>query len=174
MKAFIAVAATLVVALNTQAQVPAHVGRHQASEADAQAILQVTTDFQAALAARDAKKLSGLLLHSKILFASPRSPTGVRKARAELDVHADGVPQAGAADFLNFVATARKPIEERFYNIKVTQDGHLAWVMFDFEFLEDGKVENHGIETWQMLKTADESWKILSVVWSSHGAPNRP
>ena len=147
------------------------IGRYESSEADTQAILQVTADFRQALVSKDPKKLSGLLLNSKILFASPASPARVRKARAERDPQADGVPQGGATDFLNFIATSKVPIEERFHNIRITQDGHLAWVLFDFEFLEDGKVENHGLEAWQMLKTADESWKILSVVWSSRGAP---
>jgi len=153
------------------AQTPSYVGKYEASEADSQAILKVTVDFRQALIGKDTRKLSGLLLNSKILFASPASPARVRKARSERDLHADGVAPAGAADFLNFIATSKVPIEERFHNIRITQDGHLAWVMFDFEFLEDGKVENHGIEAWQMLKTADESWKILSVVWSSRGAP---
>lgn len=46
----------------------------------------------------------------------------------------------------------------------------MGWVMLDFEFLEGGRVENYGVETWQMLKTADDSWKIISVVWSSRGS----
>jgi len=53
----------------------------------------------------------------------------------------------------------------------VTQDGHLAWVTFDFEFLQDSKVVNRGLEVWQVLHAADGKWKIMSVVWSSHGAP---
>jgi hypothetical protein len=161
----------LVAAHMACAQLPGHVGRLDATEADRQAILQVTADFRDALSRSDAKRLSGLLLHTGILFSTPASPARVRALRAERNVHADGVGQAGAVDFLNFVATAKVPIEERFHNIRITQDGHLAWVMFDFEFLEAGKVENHGLEVWQMLKTADDRWKILSVVWSSHGAP---
>lgn len=153
------------------AQVPEYIGKHEATERDEQAILQVASDFRAALVSKDAKKLSGLLLHSKILFTSPASPARVRKARAEADVHADGVNPAGATAFMNFVAASKEPIEERFHNIKITQDGYVAWVMFDFEFLAGGQVQNHGVETWQMIKTADESWKILSVVWSSRGKP---
>jgi F420-0:gamma-glutamyl ligase-like protein len=44
-------------------------------------------------------------------------------------------------------------------------------VTFDFDFLENGKVENYGVEVWQMIKDADDTWKILSVVWSSNGSP---
>lgn len=105
------------------------------------------------------------------MFASPASPTRVRKARSTHDLHDDGTAHAGATDFLRFIATSTEPVEQRFHNIRITQDGHVAWVMFDFEFLEGGRVENYGIETWQMLKTADDSWKIISVVWSSRGSP---
>jgi hypothetical protein len=52
-----------------------------------------------------------------------------------------------------------------------TQDGHLAWASFDCEFLQDGKVTNYGLETWVLLKNQGDKWKILSNIWSSHGAP---
>ena len=35
-------------------------------------------------------------------------------------------------------------------------------------FLRAGTVSNHGVETWQMFKPDGKTWKILSVVWSSH------
>lgn len=157
--------------ITASAQVPGHVGRYESSPNDTEAILQLTKDFQAALVGKDAKKLSALLLNPSILFSSPASPASVRKRREQGQVAFDGVDPTGAAAFVDFVATSAEPIEEKFYNIKVTQDGHLAWVMFDFDFLEAGKVENHGLEVWQLLKTGDATWKILSVVWSSHGRP---
>ena len=155
----------------TRAQAPPYIGKRVTIPADVQAIEKVTVDFRTALSTKDGKLLSSLLVNDRILFTSPRSPAGVRKQRQDSDVHADGIAAGGAQDFIRFVATSRVPIEERFYNIRIVQDGHLAWVIFDFDFLEDGKVENHGVEVWQMLKTADETWKILSVVWSSNGAP---
>lgn len=158
-------------AITASAQVPSHVGRHESSPNDTEAILQLTRDFQAALIGKDAKKLSALLLNSSILFSSPASPALVRKRREAGQAAFNGVDPAGASAFLDFVATSAEAIEEKFYNIKITQDGHLAWVMFDFDFLEAGKVENHGLEVWQLVKTGDGTWKILSVVWSSHGRP---
>ena len=44
-------------------------------------------------------------------------------------------------------------------------------MIFDFEFLQDSKVARYGVEAWQVLKTAGDKWKILSIVWSSHDAP---
>ena len=158
-------------AITASAQVPGHIGRYESSPNDTEAILQVTKDFQAALVGKDAKNLSALLLNSSILFSSPASPASVRKRREEGKAAFDGVDPAGVSAFLDFVTTSAESIEEKFYNLRITQDGHLAWVMFDFDFLQGGKVENLGLEVWQLIKTADGSWKILSVVWSSHGRP---
>lgn len=134
---------------------------------DVKAITAVTEQFQAALKAKDVKALSSLLLHSNILWASPMSDQRVQQIRAETDPNFDGVPAGGYAGFAQFVKTATFPIEERFYNVKITQDADLAWVMFDYEFVGDGKVENYGVETWQMVKRGGQ-WKIFSVVWSTH------
>ena len=41
-------------ALALHAQVPPYVGKHDSTDADTQAILQVTTDFRSALSTKDA------------------------------------------------------------------------------------------------------------------------
>ena len=134
---------------------------------DVAAITAVTEQFQAALKSKDVKALSALMLNSNIMWTAPMSDQRVQKVRAELDPNFDGVRAGGYTDFARFVKDSKLPIEERFYNVKVTQDGDLAWVMFDYEFVGDGKVENYGVETWQMVKRGGQ-WKILSVVWSVH------
>lgn len=165
--------ATLAAALTitANAEAPSHIGRYETTQKDTDAIMRMTKDFQAALIGKDAKKLSSLLMNSRILFSSPASPARVRKQREETDVNFDGVDPAGAPAFLNFIAKSVEPIEEKFYNVKITQDGHVAWVIFDFEFLLANKVENYGVEVWQLLKTEEGTWKIMSVVWSSRGSP---
>ena len=164
--------ASILLSITTQAQAPNYIGRHETSTEDIAAIMQVTKDFQSAIIDKNPKQLSTLLLHSNILFASPIPPQGIKNAHEKVDVNFDGVRTSGAIEFLQFIATAKVPIEEKFYNIKITQDKNVAWVMFDFEFLSGGKVENYGVETWQMLKAVNGKWKILSVVWSSRGAPS--
>ncbi len=62
-------------------------------------------------------------------------------------------------------------VEERFYNVRITQDDNTAVVMFDFDFRINDKITNHGLETWQMMKNKDGDWKIASVFWSSKGTP---
>lgn len=67
--------------------------------------------------------------------------------------------------FVEFVETADKPLEERFYNMRVDTNGAVASVWFDVDFLEDGKVTNRGSESWQMLR-AENGSKISSMLFS--------
>jgi ketosteroid isomerase-like protein len=161
----------LLVALSAGAQVPAYSRPRVTTSADVEAILQVTVDFRSALSRKDVSRLSNLLLDRGILFASPPSPGAARARRESGELRFTGAEPGGFASFSAFVSASPVSLEEKFYNIEITQDGHLAWVSFDFEFLAGGKVENHGVEAWQLLKTSDEQWKIMSVVWTSHGAP---
>ena len=153
------------------AEDPAYIGRHESTPQDMSAIMQLTKDFRSALTEKNTKKLSTLMLNSNILFSSPPPPDAVKKINDTQDTNFDGVVSGGYLPFAQYVRSTKDSIEERFYNIKITQDGHLGWVMFDFEFVEDTKVENYGVETWQVLKTVSGQWKIMSIVWSSHGAP---
>lgn len=152
------------------ADAPSYIGRHDSTPEDVAAITRVTDDFQAALLKKDVKLLSSLMFNANILFSSPANDSFIKKVRETRDVNFDGVGAGGYTDFAKFVAGSKTPVAEKFYNIKITQDRHVAWVMFDFEFLDDNVVVNHGVEAWQMLKT-DGKWKILSVVWTNHGAP---
>ncbi|KQQ97400.1 nuclear transport factor 2 family protein [Massilia sp. Leaf139] len=150
------------------AESPAHVGRHTSTPEDQRDIRQVVADFQAALKAKDIHKLASLMLHSDIEWVSPPSPENLKKIRESYDPNANGLRAGGFRDFVRFIRESKVPVEERFYNLKITQDKHVAWVMFDYEFVEDGKVWNHGIESWQMLKNIDGKWKIANVWWSTN------
>ena len=153
------------------ADVPAFAGRYESTPGDIAAITQVTKDFQAALISKDIKTLSSLMLNSNIMWGSPASQEGIARVRANIDVNFDGLSPYGYPAFAEFIKTEKGRVEERFYNVKVTQDRHVAFVMFDFDFRIDDKIINHGVEAWQMLKGVDGKWKIASVYWSSKGIP---
>ena len=148
-----------------------HAARRVSTPEDIKAINEVTIEFQNAMIAKDTKRLSRLMLNSNILFSSPPNAERVKRAREQYDVNFDGVRAGGYSSFAEFVGDPKSAARENFYNVNITQDGHLAWVLFDFDFIEDGKVVNHGVEAWQLLKTGDGQWKIFSVVWTSKGTP---
>jgi hypothetical protein len=146
----------------------AYASRRDSNPEDSKAIFQVMSKFQQAIRTKNPKELSALVLNDDILFAQPADAKEKKKINDTSDVNFDGIYYGGFHSFAQFVATSKESTEEKFYNVKITQDGAVAWVMFDYQFLFDGKVENHGVETWQMFKPDGDTWKILSVVWSSH------
>jgi ketosteroid isomerase-like protein len=153
------------------AEVPAYIGKYVTSPQDTTAINKVIDDFQAAIKTKDRKLLSTLVLDSNILFDAPMSPEDVAYVRDKHDVTFNGMRAGGYNDFVRFIGMEKGAFEEKFYNVKITQDGHVAWVMFDYEFIKDGKTQNYGVETWQMMKAADSKWKIASVMWTMNRPP---
>ncbi len=145
---------------------PAYIGKYTSTPQDTAAINKVIEDFGSAIRNKDPKLLSTLVLHSNILFDSPTAPDGIAMLRNKVDVNFNGIRASGYSDFARFIGTAKDQVEEKFYNVKITQDKNVAWVMFDYEFVTNGKTENYGIETWQMMKVADDQWKIASVLWT--------
>lgn len=69
--------------------------------------------------------------------------------------------------FLDFVGSTPSAIEENFHHVRIETDGSVASAYFIFEFLIDGKLENRGAETWQLVKT-DDGWKIAAMLYSSN------
>jgi len=150
---------------------PAYIGKHTSTERDTAAINKVIEDFGTAIKTRDSRLLSTLVLHSNILFDAPRDPEGIAMLRNKVDVNFDGIRAGGYSDFARFIGTTKDQVEEKFYNVKITQDKNVAWVMFDYEFVVNSKTQNYGVETWQMMKVADDKWKIVSVVWTINPPP---
>lgn len=150
---------------------PGYLKRALTSASERQALLELCAQFQQAIREKNGKLLASLLLHDQIVFTSPASPERSRSIQAQINPHFNGLTPNGALEFIRFIADSKVSVDEKFYDIHIHQDKHLAWINFDFEFMENGKVVNYGQEHWQVLKTSAGEWKIFSVIWSSYGAP---
>ena len=129
-------------------------------------IQQVVDRFQAAIKAHDGKALGDLFLpESKAWIVAMGEPTyeKVRQKHPEATPFKTGTWQ----EFVAYVGSTKDPIEERFHHVRIDTDGTIASVYFDFEFIEAGKVDNRGAETWQLLRTPD-GWKIVAMLYSSN------
>jgi hypothetical protein len=127
-------------------------------------IQTVVDTFQAAIIAKDGKRLENLFLPTGGAWFMVLSDN----AYAHMKAKSATVPrfkQGNHVDFVKFVATAEKPIQEKFSNVRIDTDGAVASVYFDFVFLFDGKEENRGSEAWHLLKS-DQGWKINSMTYS--------
>lgn len=68
--------------------------------------------------------------------------------------------------FIDFVVTERQPIEEKFDGLRISTDGEVAALEFDYVFTIGGRATNSGREMWQLVRTL-EGWKIASLIYSS-------
>lgn len=137
-----------------------------ADESPKAQVQQVVDSFQVSLTAKDAKALGDLFLpESKAWITTLGEPsfTNVRAKHPDVTRYKAGSWQ----EFTDFVGKAKGSVEERFHNVRTDTDGSVASVYFDFEFLMDGKVGNHGAETWQLVRT-DQGWKIAAMLSSSN------
>ena len=129
-------------------------------------IEQVVARFQASLKAHDRAALTVLFLADSKAWWTVLGDNSFQKVKAK---HPE-VPRYKAGTwqgFVDYVGGAKASIEERFHNVRIETDGSVASVYFDFEFVADGKVENRGAETWQLIRT-DDGWKIASMLYSSN------
>ena len=135
-----------------------------AHEADVAAIQKIVEQFKAAIIAHDGKTLGSLFLqdHDSWLSVADEQTWAAVKAR---NPAARKILPDSWKKFAEFVQTTPKPVEERFYNVRIDTNGAVASVWFDFDFLIDGKVTNRGSESWQMVR-AEDGWKISSMLFS--------
>jgi hypothetical protein len=135
-------------------------------EADVAAINQVVEQFKAAIIAHDGKTLGSLFLqdHDSWLSVAAVDDATWAAVKARNPKARRYMPDSWKK-FAEFVQNAPKPIEERFYNVRIDTNGAVASVWFDFDFLQDGKVTNRGSETWQLVR-AENGWKISSMLFS--------
>ena len=146
---------------------PAHATDRSAAgtrSADVEAINTVVEQFKAAIIARDGKTLGNLFLQEHDSWLSVADEATWPKVKAR-NPQARKVFPSSWKKFSEFIRDADKPVEERFYNVRIDTNGAVGSVWFDFDFLIDGKVTNRGSESWQMVR-AEDGWKISSMLYS--------
>jgi hypothetical protein len=147
---------------------PAHAADSSAAAgahaADVKAIQTIVDQFKAAIIAHDGKTLGSLFVQGHDSWLSVADEATWPKVKAHNPKARKVVPSSWK-EFSEFVQKAEKPVEERFYNVRIDTNGAVASVWFDFDFLFDGKVVNRGSESWQMVR-AEDGWKISSMLYS--------
>lgn len=129
-------------------------------------IQKVVETFQVALRTHDAKTLGSLFLAEGKSWYTALGKASFDTVKAK---HPE-VPPYKAGTWQEFVESARtekKDVEERFHDVRIHADDTVGTVYFDFEYVQEGKVVNHGVETWQVLRTPD-GWKIVAMLYSSN------
>jgi hypothetical protein len=127
---------------------------------------QLVERFQGAIIARDKAALEGMFVADGGSWFEVLGEDAYRKIKARKPdlsrVHADNYRH-----FAAFIGDSQQQAQEQFSNVRIQTDGAVASVYFDFVFLVDGKRNNVGSETWQLVHTAD-GWKISAMAYSSY------
>ena len=121
--------------------------------------------YHEAVVSHDAPRLIALFIPSGSAWVSALSDEGLRRARAK-SPGTTKIRPGSLETFAKLVATSTSALDPRHTNLKVRSDGTIATVTFDFSFLIEGKVQNRGAESWQLIK-GDDGWRIVSIIFSS-------
>ena len=133
--------------------------------ADETAIEQVMKQYHAAILAHDGTTLSGLFLPDANLWLNVLTDSAYAQAQAK-SATAQKVRVSNYRDFAKLVSTTPKSFDPQHSNLVIHTDGTIAAVYFDFVFNVDGKANNRGSETWQLVKAVD-GWRIAAISYSS-------
>ncbi|MGB6133670.1 MAG: nuclear transport factor 2 family protein [Acidobacteriaceae bacterium] len=132
------------------------------------AIEQVMKQYHEAVVTHNGAALSALFLPDANLWLSVLTDSAYDRAQAK--GAKDPKVKAGSyRDFAKVVSSTPKAFDPEHSNVVILTDGTIAAVYFDFVFNVDGKAENRGSETWQLVKTVD-GWRIAAITYSSDPA----
>jgi ketosteroid isomerase-like protein len=158
--------ALLPIGLTAQTPTPSAAQTHTANDrADETAIEQVMKQYHAAILAHDGTALSGLFLPDANLWLNVLTDSAYARAHSK-SATARKVRVSSYQDFAKLVSTTPKSFDPEHSNVVIHTDGTIAAVYFDFVFNVDGKPNNRGSETWQLVKATD-GWRIASIIYSS-------
>ena len=133
---------------------------------DIRKISSLLEEFRQDIIHKDGYALTKLMLYPSVLFHSIDNQESVDNAR-KLNAQFDGIGPSALDGFVTLLATSKDKLEEKFQNIEIRQDGPLALVTFNYDFVINDKVHHSGLEVWQVCKI-DGQWKILSVTWTKY------
>jgi len=123
------------------------------SSQDVADIRKVMDSFHEAVVSHDGARLGTLFIPEGSTWLNVlKSPATVRVGSYQ--------------DFAKFVSTTKSQLNPKHSHIHIHTDGTIASVYFDFVFLIDGREENKGSETWQLVK-GGEGWRIAAITYSS-------
>ncbi|MBB3227705.1 hypothetical protein FHW69_002328 [Luteibacter sp. Sphag1AF] len=125
---------------------------------------KVVDAFQKAIITHDGKGLEAMFLPKGGAWIDVMDDASFAIIKAQKP-DAMRMHTADYKPFCDFVGSTDKRIEEKFSNVRIEADDNVGMVFFDYVFLMEGQPTNHGVETWQMVRT-DGGWKIGSMMYS--------
>jgi ketosteroid isomerase-like protein len=162
--AFLVLTATAFTAQSPPVQAAATSGAGRSAQATAE-IKHLMADYHQAVASHDGARLSSMFIDKGSTWFNVLSDAAYARARAK-DPAALKVRHSSFQWFANIVSTSHSRLDPEHSDVRILTDGTIASVYFNFVFYIDGKPENEGSETWQLVRTS-AGWKIAAITYSS-------
>jgi hypothetical protein len=129
-------------------------------------VQQVMDAFHHAVVTHDGSQLTALFIPEGSTWLNVLSEDAYARAKAKSPEVAK-VRLGSYKDFAGFVSHSKDSLDPEHSHVRIQSDGTIATAYFDFVFLINGKVENRGSETWQLVKGA-QGWRIAAITYSSN------
>jgi hypothetical protein len=126
----------------------------------------VMAAFHEAVVTHDGARLAALVIPEGSTWLNVLSDPAFARIRLTKP-DASKVRVSSFKDFATFVSTTKQKLDPRQTDLVFHTDGTIASVYFDYAFYIDGKEENHGSETWQLVK-GENGWRIAAISYSSN------
>jgi len=129
-------------------------------------IQQVMDTFHRAVVNHDGAQVAALFVPEGSAWFNVLSDDAY--ARAKVKSPEVGKVRVGSyQEFAKFVSNSKASLDPRHSHVRIFSDGTVGMAYFDFDFVIDGKVENRGSETWQLVK-GTQGWRIAAITYSSN------
>lgn len=128
-------------------------------------IEQLMAEYHQAVVSHDGARLASLFIANGSWF-NVLSDAAYARARVK-DPAALKVRLWSFQQFAKVVSGSRASLDPQHSNVRILTDGTIASVYFKYVYLIDGKPENQGSETWQLVKASD-GWRIAAITYSSN------
>jgi hypothetical protein len=160
----VATSLLLASSLSIAQDAPSRVGKHQNDPAEKHAIERVLSTYTASVSKDDEATFSSILLNDQIPFSS----TGELRLDKADAAHLQTSRYAG---FKQAIFASGQHYEQKFYNVRIEQDGHLAQVSLDFVTKNTlTHKAGYGWKSLTLLKVGGQ-WKIASEFYTAYPLP---
>jgi hypothetical protein len=163
-------ALTILIGTWSLAQSPLHAESNKAVPAsivsDTVDVQHVIDAYHEAVLTHDGSRLANLFIPQGSMWLNVLSDDAYARAK-EKSPDAVKIRVGSYTDFAKLVSTSKAGFNPTHTHLQENSDGTIASVYFDFVFLEDGKEQNRGSETWVLVKGTD-GWRIAAITYSSN------
>ena len=128
-------------------------------------VQHVMDTFHEAVVTHDGSALAALFIPEGSTWLNVLSEDAYARAKAK-SPNVAKIRLGSYKDFAGFVSSSKDSLDPEHSHVRIQSDGVIASAYFDFVFLINGKAENRGSETWQLVKGA-EGWRIAAITYSS-------